>query len=300
MEAYVIKRGMIPSRVYFSGGGICAMAHVGALVELSKHISIPAIKEWMGVSAGSLIAMCVCIGFTLDELHDFGLHFDFTQIKEMDSVPGWVLHFGMDTGDRLHRLIQACLHVKGLSSEFTFQECLTTFGLSLCVVATDLNDACPVTFNPIKTPNYCIADAVRASMTVPYYYQPFICPQSGHYLVDGGVISNHPLFVLPKEEHDKTLSIIIRTSVEKKDNLLDLEIDELILRPLNIVIVEKNNIEARYYDTQGVIQVLLGEINILDFEMDIELKNGIILKGQEAVKQFIKQYKKPIRRHSIS
>jgi hypothetical protein len=44
----------------------------------------------------------------------------------------------------------------------------------------------------------------------------------------------------------------------------------------------------------------LGEINILDFEMDIELKNGIILKGQEAVKQFIKQYKKPIRRHSIS
>ena len=33
---------------------------------------------------------------------------------------------------------------------------------------------------------------------------------------------------------------------------------------------------------------------------NIELKNGIILKGQEAVKQFIKQYKKPIRRHSIS
>ena len=300
MEAYQIKREMIPSRIYFSGGGVCAMAHVGALTELSKHISLSAIKEWMGVSAGSLIAMCVCIGFTLDELLNFCVQFDFTEIKEMDSVPGWVLHFGMDTGERLHRLIQACLHVKGLPSEFTFQECLTTFGLSLCVVATDLNDARPITFNPHTTPNYRIADAVRASMTVPYYYQPFICPQTSHYLVDGGVISNHPLFVLPKEEHDRTLSIIIRTSVEKKENLLDLEIDEIILRPLNIAIVEKNNIEARHYDTQGVIQILLGEINILDFSMEDELKYEIILKGQEAVNQFIKQHKRPVRRHSIS
>ena len=72
------------------------------------------------------------------------------------------------------------------------------------------------------------------------------------------------------------------------------------MRPLNIALIEKNNIEARYYDTQGVIQVLLGEINILDFDMDITLKNDIIQKGKEAVQHFLKQHKKPTRRHSIS
>ena len=289
---------MIPYRIYFSGGGICAMAHVGALIELSKHIPLHAVKEWMGVSAGSLVAMCLCIGFTLEELLEFCVRFDFSHIKEMDSVPGWILHFGMDTGERLHRFIQACLHVKGFSSEYTFQECLTQFGLSLRIVATDVNDAAPVIFSPTTTPDYCIADAVRASMSVPYYFQPFICPESGHYLVDGGVISNHPLFVLPDEEHRRTLSILIRTSVEKIENMADMEMDEFMMRPLNIVLIEKSKMESRFYDAR-CIQIMLGELNILDFSMEEDTKQMIIQRGKEAVVQFMK-HQKPQRRHSIS
>ena len=289
---------MIPYRIYFSGGGICAIAHVGALIELSKQVPLHAIKEWMGVSAGSLVAMCLSIGFSLEELLEFCVRFDFSHIKEMDSVPGWILHFGMDTGERLHRLIQACLHVKGLSSEYTFQECLTQFGLSLRIVATDLNDAAPVIFSPTTTPHYCIADAVRASMSVPYYFQPFICPESGHYLVDGGVISNHPLFVLPDEEHRRTLSILIRTSIEKIENAGEMEMDEFMMRPLNIVLIEKNKMESRFYDAR-CIQIMLGELNILDFSMEDDTKQMIIQKGKEAVVQFM-GHQKPIRRHSIS
>jgi len=289
---------MIPYRIYFSGGGICAMAHVGALIELSKHVPLHAIKEWMGVSAGSLVAMCLCVGFTLEELLEFCVRFDFTHIKEMDSVPGWILHFGMDTGERLHRLIQACLHVKGLSSEFTFQECLTQFGLHLRIVATDINDAVPIIFSPTTTPDYCIADAVRASMSVPYYFQPFICPESGHYLMDGGVISNHPLFVLPDEEHRRTLSILIRTSIEKIENAAEMEMDEFMMRPLNIVLIEKSKMESRFYDARCV-QIMLGELNILDFSMEDDTKQMIIQKGKEAVVQFMGHHK-PMRRHSIS
>ena len=278
---------------------MCAMAHVGALFELSNHIPLKAIKEWMGVSAGSLVAMCICIGFSLEELSDLCIRFDFTNIKEYDSVPGWLLHFGIDTGERLHRLIEACLHVKGLSSNFTFKECYDKFGKSLKVVATDLNDAKSITFCHKLTPNYKISDAVRASMSYPYYFQPFICPVSGHHLSDGGVISNYPLFVLPKEEHSRTLSILIRTSVEKKENLMDLDIEELIGRPITIVLTERTNIEARFYDSH-CIQVRLGKLNILEFAFDEETKNFIIKKGKEAVMEYFKNYPKPARRYSVS
>jgi predicted acylesterase/phospholipase RssA len=288
---------MLPYRVYLSGGGICATAHVGALIELSNHIPLQAIKEWMGVSAGSLIAMCVCIGYTLDELLDFSVRFDFTEIKEMDSVPGWILHFGMDTGERLHRLVHACLHVKGLSSEFTFQECLTRFGTSLRIVATDINDACPIIFSPTTTPDYCMADAVRASMGAPYYFQPFICPVSNHYLVDGAVISNHPLFVLPDEEHSRTLSVLIRTSIEKKTHTTEMVLNEFMMRPLQIALAEKNKMESRFYDAR-CIQIMLGEVDILDFGMELDLKKVIIQKGKDAVRKFMGQYK-PRRRNSI-
>lgn len=293
---------MLPQRIYLSGGGICAMAHAGALMELSKHIPLHTIKEWMGVSAGSLVAMCLCIGFTLDELLDISMRFDFSNIKEVDSIPGWILHFGLDTGERLHKLVDAFLHVKGLSSALTFQECEERFGKSLCVVATDLNDAIPIMYNSITTPTYRVSDAVRASMSVPYYFQPFICPQTGHYLVDGAVISNYPLFVLPKEEHERTLSLIIRTSIQKVEDIMDLEMDRLITRPMSIALHEKIKMEMKCYDLIGCISIMLGEINMLDFSMDEGVKQDIIRMGKEAVIQYIKDRSvnlRSIRRKSI-
>lgn len=289
---------MLPYRIYLSGGGMCAMAHVGALIELSKHVHLKAVKEWMGVSAGSLVAMCLCIGYSLDELADFCVRFDFTNIKEYDSVPGWLLHFGIDTGERLHKLIEACLHVKGLSSDFTFKDCQTKFNCSLRVVATDLNDASSVIFAPDTTPDYKVADAVRASMSYPYYFQPFICPQTGHYLSDGGVISNYPLFVLPRTEHHKTLSILIRTSIEKKEDLSELDLEQFIGRPISIVLTERTNIESRFYDAR-CIQIRLGNINILEFSFDEETKDFIIKRGKEAVEDYFKNAPKPQRRYSV-
>jgi predicted acylesterase/phospholipase RssA len=290
---------MLPYRIYLSGGGICAIAHVGALIELSKHIPLKAIKEWMGVSAGALVAMCLCIGFTLDELYKVCIGFDFTNIKEYDSVPGWLLHFGIDTGERLHKLIEACLHVKGLSSEFTFKDCIEKFGKSLRVVATDLNDARSVTFCPKMTPNYRISDAVRASMSYPYYFQPFICPVSSHHLSDGAVISNYPLFVLPKEDHNQTLSILIRTLVEPKEDLMNLELEELISRPINIILTERTNIETRFYDAH-CIEIDLGNLNILEFSFDEDTKKNIVQRGKEAVSRFLKGRPRVKRRHSVS
>ena len=290
---------MIPHRIYLSGGGMCAIAHVGALIELSNHIPLKAVKEWMGVSAGSLMAMCLCIGYTLKELEEFSLKFDFTNIREYDSVPGWLLHFGIDTGERLHKLVEACLHVKGLSSECTFKDCYDKFGTTLRVVVTDLNDAKAVHYSPKDTPNYRIADAVRASMSFPYYFQPHICPVSGHYLIDGGVISNYPLFVLPEEEHSRTLSLLISGGVDTTIDLMDAEIEEVIIRPIRMVLAAKQELEMKFYDAQS-IQIKLTKFNILEFSFNEENKNSIIEIGKKAVINYFKSKSKLKRRHSVS
>jgi NTE family protein len=289
---------MIPYRIYLSGGGMCAMAHVGALLELSTQMNLRAIKEWMGVSAGALVAMCLSIGYTLEELSDFCVRFDFTTIKDTDSVPGWILHFGIDTGERLQRLVDACLRVKGLSSEITFKECYDRFGISLHILATDMNEACIKQFTHELTPDYKVSSAVRASMTFPYYFQPFICPTTGHYLIDGGVISNYPLFVLSNEEHARTLSILIQTTMEQKENLHEVELDQLFIRPLNLAIVGRSEIESKLYSIP-CIKIRLGQINILDFSFDEETKDRIIQEGKTAVEEYWRQQKIHPRRKSI-
>lgn len=289
---------MIPYRIYLSGGGMCAVAHVGALIELSNTIPLQAVKEWMGVSAGALVAMCLTIGFTLKELSDLCVNFDFTRIKETDSVPGWILHFGIDTGERLHRLIDACLRVKGLSPDITFQECYDRFGIALHVVVTDMNDGCIKQYTPSLTPTYKISNAVRASMTFPYYFQPFICPETGHYLIDGGVISNYPLFVLSPEEQRRTLSVLIQTTIEKKESIENLEFDQLFTRPLNLALVGKSAIESKLYPIPCV-KIILGQVNILDFSFDEITKDRILSEGKKAVQVYWKEQKPHTRRKSF-
>ena len=165
------------------------------------------------------------------------------------------------------------------------------------IIATDLNEAAVITFSSTDTPNYKISNAVRASMTFPYYFQPFICPETNHYLVDGAVISNYPLFILPKEEHSRTLSVIIRTSVDKVKDITELEFDKLITRPLRISLMEKGNLELKIYDS-NCVEINLGNLNILEFSFDEETKNFIIKKGKEAVDLYFKK-RKIKRRNSL-
>lgn len=289
----------LPTRIYLSGGGICAMAHVGALKELKQHIPLKAVKEWMGVSAGALVAMCLCIGFTLDELEHFSVKFDFENIKEYDTIPGWILHFGIDTGERLHKLVNACLHVKGISEDITFSECLTKFGKSLRVLATDLNSAELRTFSATETPNYRISDAVRASMSYPYYFQPFRCPETGHFLSDGGIVSNFPLFTLTEWERNRTLSILIRSTVNKISEIDDIPLENAIMRPIAIVLNERTCIEAKLYNSP-CIHIMLDTQNILDFALEEDKKEIIIKKGIDAVREYLKSHPRPQRRYSVS
>ncbi len=289
----------LPTRIYLSGGGICAMAHVGALKELKQHIPLKTVKEWMGVSAGALVAMCLCIGFTLDELEHFSIKFDFENIKEYDTIPGWILHFGIDTGERLHKLVNACLHVKGISEDITFSECLTKFGKSLRVLATDLNSAELRTFSATETPNYRISDAVRASMSYPYYFQPFRCPETGHFLSDGGIVSNFPLFTLTEWERNRTLSILIRSTVNKISEIDDIPLENAIMRPIAIVLNERTCIEAKLYNSP-CIHIMLDTQNILDFALEEDKKEIIIKKGIDAVREYLKIHPRPQRRYSVS
>ena len=282
---------MIPYRVYFSGGGVCIVAHVGAVMELAKHVPLKMVKEWMGVSAGALMAMCLSIGFTLEEMYQMATGFDFEEIKETDTLPGWILHFGVDTGERLQKLVDACLHVKGLSADtFTFRECLNRYGVSLKVMVTDLHTASLRVYSPVDTPDEPVAYVVRASMSFPYYFQPVICPHTGHFLADGAVISNYPMFVLNREERAKTLSILIRTAIQPLAPPSDtdgIDMTEWLPRPLNIALVEKTKQEVEHYrDHVHQIELLLGPVNILDFGLDPETKRSMIQIGQTAVKEY--------------
>ena len=136
-------------------------------------------------------------------------------------------------------------------------------------------------------------------MSFPYYFQPLLCPVTGHYLSDGGVISNYPLFLLSEYEQKNTLSFLINSGIASADDLGEQEIERIIIRPIRMALMAKQKLEEKFYKAKS-IEICLDNLNILEFSFNEETKNLIIERGKAAVIKYFKEPKKLERRHSVS
>jgi hypothetical protein len=68
------------------------------------------------------------------------------------------------------------------------------------IVVSDLNLRETVVCNATNFPTLRVTDAIRASMSLPIFFRPFVNPINGHYWVDGAVRANFPWAQLPSDE----------------------------------------------------------------------------------------------------
>lgn len=279
---------MFYRKLLFCGGGVRVIGQVGALHVIKNHITF--VNEFCGVSAGALLAMCLAVGYTIEELREFVLGFDFTNVMDAASAPELLQNFGLDTGARLQKMTEACIRVKGLSGEITFKD----LSKGLRVYATDLNTASLIIFSKELTPNVKVADAVRASMSFPFYFQPYIDPETGHKISDGGIISNFPLYTFTEYERAETLGFLFQEECIK---INDFDLGEFLLRPFMIAMQTRTRAEINAYSKWSIIINSSG-INPLDFELDQETKQILLDKGAIGAKEWLAKQYKPMRRFS--
>jgi NTE family protein len=286
-----------PKRIIFSGGGVRGMAHIGALEELEKAGLLIHVREWIGVSAGSILALMLSVGYSLRELGTFCREFDFTQVVDLDDATGWLFKLGMDTGERLKRLIEALLKEKGFSVELTFSELAKSRpkNPTIRIYVTNLNSGRYKVFSHIHTPHYKVVDAVRASSAIPVYFQPLIDNDSGNILVDGGVISNFPLQHMTEKEQSETLGLNLCKKVEQKD---DIEMTDMLYRPILIGMREISKLENALFRNNCIL-IETRITNPLAFNLTPEEKAELVEEGRDAVRRYIRQ-NRPIRRWSVS
>ena len=110
-----------PLRIVLSGGGIRAVAHSGALKALEEKGMLVAAKEYIGLSAGGLIAFCVAIGYSIPQLANLCQRFDFSSIRtlEFEDMLSFFESYGLDTGARLNRLLESLPRQRGPPTDLT-------------------------------------------------------------------------------------------------------------------------------------------------------------------------------------
>ena len=200
----------------FEGGGVKGMAYVGATEVLEEKGILPNIKRVGGTSAGAINALLVGLNYSPAETKQILSQLDFQNF--LDDTWGVVrdtnrllTEYGWYKGDFFRRWVGERIAAKVGNPDATFNDIHNQMDQKgyreLFFVGTNLSTRFAEVFSYEHTPRWCVADAVRISMSIPLF---FAAKRSmrGDVYVDGGLIDNYPIKLFDREKYvDDTAQI---------------------------------------------------------------------------------------------
>lgn len=208
----------LPVDLVLEGGGVKGIGLVGAITVLLEHGYVP--KRVAGTSAGSIVGALVAARLPRDRLEEIMTTVDYKRFRDpawIDRIPvlgpavSILLEKGIYEGKELVRWLEPLLAEAGvhtfddLEAPDAGSDLPVWLQYRLVVIASDISRGEMVRFPWDYEPRYKldpktqrVVDAVRASMSIPYFYEPVRL--GGSYLVDGGLVSNFPVGVFDRSD----------------------------------------------------------------------------------------------------
>lgn len=202
----------------FKGGGVLGMAYAGALKVIEEKEIINDIEGVAGTSSGAIAALSVTLGYSGDEIKEILFNIKFKKFQDKMTIIDFPRKYGVYKGEYILTWIKEIIQNKTGNAEITFADLYKSTNTDLKVFACDLNRASPQEFSNIETPEVKVAEAIRASMSIPFLFHAWKFPDgkpNDHIYVDGGVLYNFPMTAF--ENHDNTLGFFIKTVDDKVD-----------------------------------------------------------------------------------
>lgn len=178
-----------PETLLLSGGGVKAIAYIGALRALNELGKLQTVNEFITVSAGSIVGLMHIVGYTPDEMETEIMNLDTPSLLHI-KITHFLYKYGIDSGNGVLKWIRGLLIKKGFPENLTFRELHSRTGKCLRVLATNLCTRELVSFSHINYPGLSVVKAVRMSISIPFMYT--VCKYKGDMYVDGGLINNYP------------------------------------------------------------------------------------------------------------
>jgi len=233
-----------------SGGGAKGISAVGCLQYLEKNgLDIPKIKEFSGVSIGSLVCVLIACNFSFEEIYEkVLLSKTFFGVEMTVGYNSILENFGMANSDKIYENLDSLLKEKfGFSP--TLNDIYQKYNKKVTIVCTSILKKKEKIFN-YKSKIKC-SDAIKMSSNLPFLFQRI--PYEGDYIIDGGVLNNFPYEYISKK-CNKTLGIFLKenqdtpNTIKKKENLdylmniLTIGIDKIVREKLKSITLKNFDI----------------------------------------------------------
>ena len=196
------------------GGGVKGIGLVGAVSEIEK--AGYGFENLAGTSAGAIVASLLAVGYSSDELKKELEQLNYNDFKDeglLDKLGFFGkglsigLEYGIYEGEFFESWLEELLAAKG---ETTFGQIKTKYKedkykYKFQAIAADITDrrllVLPndLKLYGIEPDDFSISRAVRMSMSIPFFFEPVeLRDTSGrkHLIVDGGLLSNYPVWLL--------------------------------------------------------------------------------------------------------
>jgi predicted acylesterase/phospholipase RssA len=179
--------------ICMSGGGVKGFSFLGVLdyLEFNSYIDTSKISNWVGTSAGSVLSFLFTLGYTVHEIGDFVLAFNFNKIQPEPSIDSLLTEFGMDDGSKIILILIGFLKEKYDIEDVTFEELFKLTNKKLIIIGTNFSKGTEVVFNHENTPSMSVLTAIRISFSIPFVFTPVL--YDSDYWIDGAFVNNFPI-----------------------------------------------------------------------------------------------------------
>lgn len=195
----------------FEGGGVRGISLVGAVCAAERHNVV--FNRVAGASSGSIVAALLAAGYTAAEMKAAIERTPISSLLKKSVFPAvrLFLRKGLYSGKWLELWIAELLEAKGVR---TFSDLPDG---TLRIIASDITNGRllvlpgDIAQYGVAPELFSVARAVRMSTSIPYFFDPVILRQpfkerqkqaalsKFSYVVDGGLLSNFPLWLF---QHD--------------------------------------------------------------------------------------------------
>lgn len=193
----------------FSGGGVKGAAYAGALQVLRRECALdwgarcPPLQVAVGCSIGSIMALCIVLGYTASEIQKMIDEADLDEFLHIEPFTVLSGTLGLDDGKCLRDFLATLVHNKlhcGIeeAKHVTLLELKELMKMELHVAVTDMTNIRRIMLTPKANPTVKIVDAVYASCALPPIFAPLEI--DGVLYADGGLIDNYPVSDYPPSE----------------------------------------------------------------------------------------------------
>lgn len=289
----------------FEGGGVKGIGFVGAICKLEELG-----YEWervAGTSAGSIIAALLAAGYSGEELKEIMLecnYRNFLDKTKLQSVAllgkglGLLLEKGLYSGDNIEKWIANLLDVKGITK---FKDVFINGKSKLKIIAADVtrknilifpDDLLKYDIDPME---FEIAKAVRMSVGIPFYFKPYelSCKSGTSLVVDGGVLSNFPIWIFDVEGVPKWPTFGFKLGNTKISKTRDADKTNIFSYAFDIIdtIMDKNEeIYLRDKDSVRTITISTMGVGTTEFNIDKDKSLKLYKSGYDSACSFINNW----------